>query len=167
MTPPIDATAKKAHAVGSEKPFEVTTGSLPGSQKIYAKGSERLQGVNVAMRAISLSPKSGEVPVVVYDPSGPYTDSNEKVDIAKGLSPIRAEWIGARNDTESYEGRPVRPEDNGYKEYQKIEVMQFPRSDRKPRRAKAGGNVTQMRGSPKVLNNPKQKKTETGEEKEG
>ena len=55
MTPPIDATAKKAHAVGSEKPFEVTTGSLPGSQKIYAKGSERLQGVNVAMRAISLS----------------------------------------------------------------------------------------------------------------
>ena len=124
--------------------FKVTTGALPGSAKIYAQGSERLMGVNVAMRAISVSPKAEEPPVVVYDPSGAYTDANETVDIAKGLAPIRAQWVEARNDTESYEGRPVRPEDNGYKEYQKIEVMQFPNQHRQPRRAKAGGNVTQM-----------------------
>jgi phosphomethylpyrimidine synthase len=142
MTPPNDATAKKQPEAAPA--FEVTTGPLTGSQKVYEKGSARLLGVNVAMRAISVSPKSGEPPVVVYDPSGPYTDSNEKIDIAKGLSPIRASWIESRNDSEEYIGRPMRPEDNGYKEYQKIEVMQFPRSDRQPRRAKAGGNVTQM-----------------------
>ncbi len=154
MTPPIDATAKKAPAASSDKLFDITTGPLTGSAKIYAKGSERLMGVNVAMRAINISPKAGEPPVVVYDPSGAYTDSSEKVDIAKGLSPIRAQWVEARNDTESYEGRPVRPEDNGYKEYQKIEVMQFPRSDRKPRRAKAGGNVTQMHYAKKGIITP-------------
>jgi phosphomethylpyrimidine synthase len=153
MTPPIaDAIATKTTAV--ETPFTVTTGALPGSTKIYAKGSERLQGVNVAMRAITLSEKAGEPPVVVYDPSGAYTDASETVDIAKGLSPIRAQWVESRADTESYEGRPVRPEDNGYKEYQKIEVMQFPRSDRKPRRAQAGGNVTQMHYAKKGIITP-------------
>ncbi len=145
MTPPSTATAAKTETANhGETPFTVTTGSLPGSAKIYAQGSELLQGVNVAMRAISVSPKAGEPPVVVYDPSGPYTDAQEKIDIAKGLSPIRAAWVESRNDTESYEGRPVRPEDNGYKEYQKIEVMQFPNQHRKPRRALSGGNVTQM-----------------------
>ncbi|MDX2094379.1 MAG: phosphomethylpyrimidine synthase ThiC [Alphaproteobacteria bacterium] len=128
----------------SGEPFTVTTGALPGSQKIYAQGSALLQGVNVAMRAISISPKAGEPPVVVYDPSGPYTDIGETVDIAKGLAPIRAVWVAARDDSEAYVGRPVRPEDNGYKETQKIEVMQFPHHQRQPRRAKAGGNVTQM-----------------------
>ena len=55
MTPPIDATAKTdTSSLVTETPFTVTTGALPGSAKIYAKGSERLQGVNVAMRAISL-----------------------------------------------------------------------------------------------------------------
>ena len=128
MTPPITATVEKT-TLESAAPFTVTTGALPGSQKIYAQGSPLLQGVNVAMRAITLTDKT-EVPVVVYDPSGPYTDANETVDITKGLAPIRAEWIATRADVEPYDGRPVRPEDNGYKEYQKIEVMQFPRSDR-------------------------------------
>ena len=52
-------------------------------------------------------------------------------------------------------GRPVRPEDNGYKEYQKIEVMQFPRSvtaNRAVRRA--GGNVTQMHYAKKGVITP-------------
>lgn len=144
MTPPTTATAAATQPEANATPFTVTTGALPGSAKIYVKGSELLEGVNVAMRAISVSPKAEEPPVVVYDPSGAYTDANETVDIAKGLSPIRAQWVNSRNDTEGYEGRPVRPEDNGYKEYQKIEVMQFPNQHRQPRRAKAGGNVTQM-----------------------
>ena len=145
MTPPNTATAAKVETnVVDATTLTVSTGSLPGSAKIYAQGSALLQGVNVAMRAISVSPKAGEPPVVVYDPSGPYTDANETVDITKGLSPIRAAWVEARHDTEAYEGRPVRPEDNGYKEYQKIEVMQFPNQHRKPRRALSGGNVTQM-----------------------
>ncbi len=155
MTPPIAATAAAPKTSQAENVnFTVTTGALPGSAKIFAKGSERLQGVNVAMRAISLSPKSGEVPVVVYDPSGPYTDAQEKIDIAKGLSPIRASWIEARKDSEEYIGRPVRPEDNGYKEYQKIEVMQFPNQHRAPRRAVSGGNVTQMHYAKKGIITP-------------
>ena len=144
MTPPIQATAAASSTETQPTPFTVTTGALPGSAKIYAQGSELLQCVNVAMRAISLSPKAGEPPVVVYDPSGPYTDAGETIDITKGLAPIRASWVEARHDSEAYEGRPVRPEDNGYKEYQKIEVMQFPNQNRKPRRAVHGGNVTQM-----------------------
>jgi phosphomethylpyrimidine synthase len=144
MTPPKTASATTATTPTAATPFTVTTGALPGSTKLYAQGSALLAGVNVAMRAIHISPKAGEPPVVVYDPSGAYTDANETVDITKGLAPIRAAWIESRNDTEAYAGRPVRPEDNGYKEYQKIEVMQFPNQHRKPRRAKAGGNVTQM-----------------------
>jgi phosphomethylpyrimidine synthase len=145
MTPPTTATLAKSETKAADAAsLTVSTGALPGSAKIYAQGSALLQGVNVAMRAISVSPKAGEPPVVVYDPSGPYTDANEKVDIAKGLSPIRAAWVEARKDTEAYDGRPVRPEDNGYKEYQKIEVMQFPNQHRKPRRALSAGNVTQM-----------------------
>ena len=154
MTPPTTATATATTNASEPASFTVTTGSLPGSAKIFAKGSERMQGVNVAMRAISLSPKSGEKPVVVYDPSGPYTDAQETIDIAKGLSPIRASWIESRNDSEEYTGRPVRPEDNGYREYQKIEVMQFPKTNRQPRRAKAGGNVTQMHYAKKGIITP-------------
>ena len=145
MNPPItNAAAKNETIATSEKPFEVTTGALPGSMKIFAQGSERLQGVNVAMRAIGLSPKSGEQPVVVYDTSGPYTDAKEKIDITKGLAPLRASWVEARGDSERYDGRAIRPEDNGYKTHQKIEVMQFPHAVASPLRAKAGGNVTQM-----------------------
>lgn len=144
MTPPNTAAAKTQTSALEVQRFTVTTGALPGSQKIFAKGSPLLAGVNVGMRAIELAPNAGEAPVVVYDTSGPYTDAQEAIDITKGLAPLRAAWIDARGGAEAYDGRPVRPEDNGYKEYQKIEVMQFPQSGAKPLRAKAGMNVTQM-----------------------
>ncbi len=154
MTPPKTAAAETKAEHAALTKFEVTTGALSGSRKIYAQGSARLMGVNIGLRAIELSPKSGEAPIVVYDTSGPYTDAQEKIDITKGLAPLRANWIDARGDTERYEGRPVRPEDNGYKEYQKIEVMQFPHAGVKPRRAKAGGNVTQMHYAKKGIITP-------------
>ncbi len=143
MTPPKTSAASKTENQAKDAPFTVTTGAMPGSAKIYAKGSERMMGVNVAMRAIELSEKAGEAPLVVYDTSGPYTDASEQIDITKGLAPLRAEWIAARGDVERYDGRAVRPEDNGYKEYQKIEVMQFPHTTRQPLRGK-GESVTQM-----------------------
>ncbi len=142
MTPPKDATAKKTDIV--DAPFEVTKGAIRGSRKIYVEGSERLNGVKVAMREIVLSEKSGEAPLALYDTGGIYTDSDAKIDISKGLAPMRAEWIQSRGDVERYEGRPMRPEDNGYKEYQKIEVMQFPNVTKTPLRAKGGHAVTQM-----------------------
>jgi phosphomethylpyrimidine synthase len=53
--------------------------------------------------------------VRVYDTSGPYTDPNATIDIAAGLAPLRREWILARGDVEDYEGRAIKPEDNGLK----------------------------------------------------
>ena len=142
MTPPTDATAK--NITDTATPFEVTTGAIRGSRKIHVAGSERLGGVTVAMREVVLSEKSGEAPLALYDTGGVYTDDTAMIDITKGLAPLRAEWIEKRGDVERYIGRPVRPEDNGYKEYQKIEVAQFPRAVKQPLRAKSGANVTQM-----------------------
>ncbi|MFM9891081.1 MAG: phosphomethylpyrimidine synthase ThiC [Rickettsiales bacterium] len=137
-------TAAKKTTTATPEVINVTTGALTGSAKIFAQGSARLQGVNVAMRAINLNPKSGEKPIVVYDTSGPYTDANETIDIARGLTPLRAQWVESRGDVERYDGRTVRPEDNGYQAHQPIEVMQFPHVVARPLRAKAGMNVTQM-----------------------
>ena len=145
MTPPKSGAATKADAAT----FEITTGALPGSVKLFAQGSPLLQGVNVGMRAIELATNSGEKPVVVYDTSGPYTDVNEKVDINKGLAPLRASWIEARDDNERYVGRALKPEDNGQRAGKALDAaltsaVQFPNVPAAPLRAKAGGNVTQM-----------------------
>ena len=41
------------------------------------------------------------------------TDPDVTIDATKGLPELRKEWIEARGDTEFYQGREVRPEDNG------------------------------------------------------
>ncbi|MBA4274366.1 MAG: phosphomethylpyrimidine synthase ThiC [Alphaproteobacteria bacterium] len=149
MTPTNNAAVKKEvlkNPAPSDpsQPFGVTTGALPGSKKAYIEGSSRLGGIKVAMRKIELAATSGEDPLTVYDTSGIYTDATAKVDITKGLAKLRGEWVEQRGDVERYEGRPMRPEDNGYKEYQKIEVMLYPNVEKKPLRAKGGAAVTQM-----------------------
>jgi len=140
MTPPASTAAAKT----TETPIDVSTGALTGSRKMHVAGSDRMMGVKVAQREIVLSEKSGEAPLAVYDTSGPYTDRNHVVNINEGLPKLRGEWIASRGDVEHYIGRPMRPEDNGYKEYQKIEVAMFPNAIKSPLRAKAGMNVTQM-----------------------
>lgn len=84
--------------------FKVTSGALPGSEKIYVKGS--IFKLQVPMRKINLSAtvetdgtKVENEAVVVYDTSGPYTDTNYQVDLKKGLPKLREEWIEKRNDT--------------------------------------------------------------------
>ena len=120
----------------------VTTGPLPGSKKIKVKGT--LPGVQVAMREVHLEPTSGEAPVPLYDPSGPYTDEQAVIDIKQGLNPLRAQWILARGDVEIYEGRAHKPEDDGLKPGETITVPVFNRGHRRPLRAKAGKVVTQL-----------------------
>ncbi|MCH6577636.1 MAG: phosphomethylpyrimidine synthase ThiC, partial [Proteobacteria bacterium] len=66
------------------------------------------------------------------------------VDIRKGLAPVRREWIEARGDVEEYEGRNVTPLDNGQHAERATPFIEFPASERKPLRAKAGKAVTQM-----------------------
>ncbi|MBV8601595.1 MAG: phosphomethylpyrimidine synthase ThiC [Candidatus Eremiobacteraeota bacterium] len=89
--------------------------------RVYATGSE--PSIRVPMRAIALS--GGETHVV-YDTSGPYGDAAIETDVRKGLAPLRASWIEARNDTVELE-RPAS----------------FI-SSRKPRVAKPSRAVTQL-----------------------
>jgi len=124
--------------------LKVTTGPIRGSKKIHvpAQGNP---DVKVAMREIHLEPSSGEPPVRVYDTSGPYTDPNARIDIMAGLPQLRRDWIMARGDVEEYQGRNVKPEDNGQLGPDRSGgVDPFPHPVSRPLRAKAGGNVSQM-----------------------
>ncbi len=127
---------------GVEISPDVKTGPLPGSRKIYVT-SETYPDVRVPMREIALEPASGEPPFLVYDPSGPYTDNAAKIDISRGLPPLREPWIAARGDTEEYQGRSVQALDDGCKTGETPDVPQFINL-RKPRRAKAGAATTQL-----------------------
>ena len=122
--------------------FSVTQGPLPASRKVHVNGG-RYSDLRVAMREIDLEGPD-EAPVRVYDPSGPYTEADSPVDIRKGLAPVRREWIEARGDVEEYEGRNVTPLDNGQHAERATPFIEFPASERKPLRAKAGKAVTQM-----------------------
>ena len=121
--------------------FSVTTGPLPASRKVYVAGTLH-PGVNVPCRDIELHPSSGEEPLRVYDTSGPYSDPAVRIDIAAGLPPLREAWIRARGDVEDYDGREVRPEDNGGAEGARL-VPAFPLR-RRPLRARDGRAVTQL-----------------------
>ena len=117
----------------------VTTGAIRGSKKIH------VGPLNVAMREIALDPSCGEPPLRVYDTSGPYTDNNARIDIMAGLPQLRRQWIEGRGDVESYDARELRPEDNGQLGPDRSGgVPQFPRLIKRPLRAKAGMNVSQM-----------------------
>ena len=123
----------------------LTTGSLPGSRKIYVEGSR--PDLRVPMREVALSPTGSEPnePVVLYDTSGPYTDSEVEVDVERGLRPMGRAWVLERGDVEEYAGRSVCPQDDGYRTFEEVEnaVQRFPET-RRPLRARSGANVTQM-----------------------
>ena len=130
--------------INSKLEIGVTTGPIRGSRKIYvaAPGNPKIQ---VAMRAIDLEPSCGEPPLNVYDTSGPYTDPAVTIDIAAGLPMIRRDWQLARGDVEEYAPRDVRPEDNGQLGPDRSGgVPAFPAALRRPLRAKAGANLSQM-----------------------
>ena len=120
--------------------FSVTTGPLPASRKIYVAGD--LPGVRVPMREIAVHPSAGEPPVPVYDTTGPYTDPEATIDIEQGLTRPRHAWVRARGDVEEYDGRTVRPEDNGRVSADYL-APDFPVRHR-PLRAKAGCRPTQL-----------------------
>ena len=120
---------------------------FPASRKIHVAG--KLPGVQVPFREISLSPTrdfegrlTANEPVVLYDTSGPYTDPAVTIDVAKGLKPLRQDWILGRGDVEELPGatslyRKLRERDRD------LDAIRF-HAERKPLRAKAGCNVSQM-----------------------
>src|SRR6201995_5666664 len=91
---------------------KVTTGPIAGSRKIFSV-PDAATDLRVPLREIPLSEGSGEEPVRVYDPSGPYTDNDAAIDVEKGLKRNRIAWVKERGGVEEYEGRPIKPVDNG------------------------------------------------------
>ncbi|MFZ5692902.1 MAG: phosphomethylpyrimidine synthase ThiC [Pseudomonadota bacterium] len=91
---------------------KVTTGPLPASRKIHV-APEAAPDLRVPLREITLSEASGEPPLPVYDTSGPYTDANATIDVEKGLPRTRIQWVKERGGVEEYEGRAIKPVDNG------------------------------------------------------
>ena len=85
-----------------------TSRPRPASRKTYLVGSR--PDLRVPMREVLLT--NGDR-VVLYDTSGPYTDPDVPTDARRGLPRLREAWIRERGDVEEYEGRPVRPEDDG------------------------------------------------------
>ena len=124
--------------------FSVTTGALPASRKVYIEGDVHPQ-IRVAMREIDLSEGANEPALRVYDASGAYTDPQATIDIHHGLAEIRRDWIVSRGDVEAYQGRDIKPEDNGLKpnETGKLDAV-FNRASRAPLRAKGAARPTQL-----------------------
>ncbi|KUO63586.1 MAG: phosphomethylpyrimidine synthase, partial [Alphaproteobacteria bacterium BRH_c36] len=89
----------------------VTTGPLPASRKVYSSPNGH-PDVRVPLREISLTDPA-EPTFCVYDTSGPYTETDGTIDVENGLARIREAWILERGGVEAYEGREIKPEDNG------------------------------------------------------
>ena len=86
---------------------------LPGSRKVYVPGP---QGTRVPFREIPLHPTRGlrgevelNAPLRVYDTSGPYTDPDADVDLARGLPELRRPWVLARGRARRDGAAPLGP----------------------------------------------------------
>ena len=117
---------------------------LPSSRKVY------VGALRVPMREITQS--GANPPILVYDTSGPYTDPQAKIDIRRGLSPLREKWIEARGDTEVLAG-PSSQYGRQRLEDPKLAELRFD-LHRRPRRAQAGRRVTQMHYARKGIITP-------------
>ena len=91
---------------------KVTTGPITGSRKVYT-APEAAPDLKVPLREVALDPSSGEPPVPIYDPSGPYSDPDATIDVEKGLPRLRTAWVRERGGVEDYQGRDIKPVDNG------------------------------------------------------
>jgi len=118
--------------------------AFPASERIYVQGKLH-SSVQVPLREIST--KDG-MRVRVYDTRGAWGDPRQVCDPRQGLRALRQQWILDRGDTVEYEGRSLRPEDNGYLSFkhaaQSHRLESFPGLKRAPRRASNGAAVTQL-----------------------
>lgn len=115
--------------IDAKKPFscsgKITVGPFPNSEKTYFPGKIYPE-IRVPMRKIRQS--GNNLSILVYDTSGPYTDSNVSIDIRKGLKSVRETWIRERQEVETANGKIYR--------------------------AKPGQNVTQMHYARKGMVTP-------------
>src|SRR5471032_3202386 len=149
--------------IASKESFEPhSSEQLPASKKVFVEGKIH-PDVRVPMREIEVSDTKSytgtiekNAPVRVYDCSGPCGDPAFTGTSDEGLPALRRDWILKRDDVEEYDGREVKPQDNGYlsgkhAEFasvaEKNHLVEFPGlkgSRRRPLRAKAGKIVTQL-----------------------
>ena len=133
-------SVEAAEAAESPQATDAGGTSFPGSRKTYLQGSR--PDLRVPMREVLLT--TGDS-MVLYDTSGPYTDTALRTDVHLGLPAVRAGWIAERGDTQEYDGRPVEPVDNGLKshDHRNLDAV-FEQAGRRPRRALAGRTATQL-----------------------
>ncbi|WP_417443225.1 phosphomethylpyrimidine synthase ThiC [Joostella sp.] len=132
---------------------------FPNSSKIYVYGNI-YKDIKVPMREIKLDDTTDQFngtteknqPVLVYDTSGAYTDPNIEIDVKKGLQPIREQWIMKRGDVEQLEGLTSNY-GNSRLQNEKLDELRF-KHIKKPLKAKAGKNVTQMHYAKKGIITP-------------
>lgn len=119
---------------------------LPASKKVYVEGSRT--DIQVPFRQIDLTDTQTKTEaeanpsILVYDTSGVYTDPNVEIDLNKGLPRLRERWIDERGDTEEL---PALTSEFGRQRLNDIltQDLRFAHIT-KPKRAKAGKNITQM-----------------------
>src|ERR1044072_2176448 len=130
---------------------------FPNSQRVYIEQGRA--DLRVPMREISLNVTRGmngatqeNLPVRVYDTSGPWGDPQVKCSVHDGLPTLRRPRVIAPRDVEKYEGRKIEPQDDGYltegaKQYARAKdkgrFESFPGLRRQPLRARRGQAVRQ------------------------
>jgi phosphomethylpyrimidine synthase len=134
---------------------------LTGSAKIYVKG--KIHAISVAMREVTLTDsqpvltdgqfiKEKNAPVAIYDTSGPYTDPNIEIDVKKGLPQLRQTWIMDRGDVEELDAITSEYGQERLND-DKLTHLRFEHI-KKPLRAKAGMNVSQLHYAKKGIITP-------------
>jgi phosphomethylpyrimidine synthase len=134
---------------------------LPMSRRVYVSG-DRYPEIRVPLREISLSSTrttdgamEANVPVRVYDTSGPWGDPDFHGDVTQGLPAAREPWIRARGDVAECEGESAKTSRNDTShrsrrfspggETNGMSALPAPASaTRRPLRASSGHPVTQL-----------------------
>ncbi len=122
------------------------TRAFPASRKVFVTGSR--PDLRVPMREVTQADTVGDdgretnPPITIYDTSGPYTDPDTPVDLARGLPAMREGWISERGDTEELSG-PSSAHARERASDPATAALRFEHI-RTPRRARPGVNVSQM-----------------------
>ena len=122
------------------------TRAFPASRKVFVTGSR--PDLRVPMREVTQAETVGDdgretnPPITIYDTSGPYTDPDATLDLARGLPAVREAWISERGDTEELSG-PSSVHARERASDPATAALRFEHI-RTPRRARSGTNVSQM-----------------------
>jgi phosphomethylpyrimidine synthase len=138
------------HLAGSDLSTpKVTTGPIAGSRKIFTT-PDAAPDLKVPLREVALDASSGEPPVPIYDPSGPYSDPDTAIDVERGLPRARAAWVRERGGVEEYQGRAIKPVDNGNVSGKHL-ARSFPNT---PKPLRAVSDISTVNASPERQHRP-------------